>query len=235
MTDQKSSKIIINMDNLGDNWLIINKITTKQFNALVVAPNIDYILIKRLKFDSKMDNIPVFIKKIYIECVKFDDYWYNEQTFQKDDFKIFKNNREDLLLLKTYNFFEKRYQPFFQKFIKCPFNVTIKHFQMVDTFEHSGKCRHFDFKMVDKEQDTVTLIRRFLSKDYVCANEDRERMELKQRLKIADNMRMIAFIHKNKYVVPKSLEEEMNEIKYKLKTDDERKIIDTIYNKLKFI
>lgn len=193
MTDQKSSKKVLNLANLGKNWLIINKITTSQFNSLEVDSNVDYIIIKRLRFDSKLDNIPVFIKKIYIECVKFDNDFYNEQNLKKADFKVFKNGKEDELIAKCYNFFETRYQPFFQKFIKCPFNVTVKHYQECNTFEHAGRKGYFDEQMNDKTEDKVTLLRRLLSRDYEEDDQTTEYLELRQRLKIANNVRMFLF------------------------------------------
>jgi len=163
MTHQKTSKKVMNINDLGDNWLTLHKMTTSQFNGLEIDNKIDYILIRRLKFDSKLDNISPFIKKIYIQSVKFDDYYYNEQTFDNEDFNVFKNNKENLLIAKSYNFFERRYQPFFRKFIKCPFDVQVKHYQESFTFYHAGKRDYFNDRIKDNEEDAITIKREEIS------------------------------------------------------------------------
>lgn len=193
MTDQKSSKIILDIANFGNDWLIIEKITTSQFNSLEIDSEIDYILIKRLKFDSKLDNILPFIKKIYIQSVKFDNEYYNEQIFIKDDFKVFKNSKENSFVCKTYNLFEKRYQPFFLKFIKCPFNVQIKHYQECGTYEHMGRRDFFNRKMSNQKEDTVTILRRLLDNEKTFTEDEIMSALQKQRCKIADNFHYIQY------------------------------------------
>jgi hypothetical protein len=129
MVHQKIQNKIMSINELGKNWLQLNKVLTSELNALDIETTIDYILIRRLKFDCKLDNIPPFIKKIYIESVKIDKKFYDTIKFNDSAFKIFRQPNNAWVICKSYNYFEKRYQPFFIDLIKVPFSTQIKHYQ----------------------------------------------------------------------------------------------------------
>jgi hypothetical protein len=160
MVHQKNQNKIMSVNELGSDWLQLNKVSTSELNALDIETTIDYILIRRLKFDSKLDNIPPFIKKIYIESVKIDKKFFDTKIFKDDAFKIFKNPNSAWVVCKSYNYFEKRYQPFFIDLIKVPFSTAIKHYQECtdnNFLLNDIKSKYFNNQMIEQVDEKKSL------------------------------------------------------------------------------
>lgn len=210
MVHQKFQNKIMSINELGKNWLQLNKVLTSELNALDIETTIDYILIRRLKFDCKLDNIPPFIKKIYIESVKIDKKFYDTKIYKDDNaFKIFKNPNNAWVICKSYNYFEKRYQPFFIDLIKVPFSTQIKHYQECtdDNFLLNDiKSKYFNNQMNDKidEKNSLTYQRKIATMKINIDILDEENKAKNKKNSIKENFykasmldEFLEFINKN--------------------------------------